>query len=326
MSQVISGGLLINKPPGVTSHDVVVLVRRFIGIKRVGHTGTLDPFATGLLVLCVGPATRLSRFLTDTSKSYRAVLRFGFATDTQDLTGKPLTPPRSTEGLTEERLREVARSFLGKQLQTPPMYSAKKIDGVALYQLARAGKVVVRAATPIEVFRFEFIPDAEGRIIRQDEQGAILVECDVTCSSGTYIRTLAHDIGERIGCGAHLVALHRTAVDGFTVEEAITLEDLQRCVVTGNWADKLLSPLDMLRGWPRVTLKAQQAQRFVQGQLLPLTANDIVPGDAQRRLFPVTPEVGVAVTDETGRLLGVGRYEASAGRLRPQTVLPPPIT
>lgn len=322
MSQTLSGGLLVNKPPNVTSHDVVALVRRFIGIKRVGHTGTLDPFATGLLVLCVGPATRLSRFLTDTSKSYRAVLRFGFATDTQDLTGTPLSPPRSTKDLTEERLREVAQSFLGRQMQTPPMYSAKKIDGVALYQLARAGKVVVRAATPIEVFRFDFIPDAEGRIIRQQEGGATIVECDVTCSSGTYIRTLAHDIGERIGCGAHLVALHRTAVDGFTVEEALTLEDLQRCVITGNWTDELLSPLDMLRGWPRLTLNARQAQQFVQGQFIAVSVADIRPGDEQQRPFPVTPEVGVAVTDETGCFLGVGRYDAPAGRLRPQTVMP----
>ncbi len=322
MSQILSGGLLVNKPPNVTSHDVVALVRRFIGIKRVGHTGTLDPFATGLLVLCVGPATRLSRFLTDTSKSYRATLRFGFATDTQDLTGTPLTPPRPTEGLTEDRLREVAQSFLGRQMQTPPMYSAKKIDGVALYQLARAGKVVVRAATPIEVFRFDFIPDAEGRILRQDDQGNPIVECDVTCSSGTYIRTLAHDIGERIGCGAHLVALHRTAVDGFTIEEALTLEDLQRCVITGNWTDKLLSPLDLLRGWPRVTLDARQARHFMQGQALAISPDDIIGGNPQQRPFPVTPEVGIAVTDETGQFLGVGRYDAPAQRLRPQTVMP----
>ncbi|MGQ9897462.1 MAG: tRNA pseudouridine(55) synthase TruB [Acidobacteriota bacterium] len=323
MSQILSGGLLVDKPPNVTSHDVVALVRRFIGIKRVGHTGTLDPFATGLLVLCVGPATRLSRFLTDTSKSYRAVLRFGFATDTQDLTGKPLTAPRSTKDLTEDQLREVAQSFLGRQMQTPPMYSAKKVDGVALYQLARAGKVVVRAATPIEVFRFDFVPDAEGRILRTSEHGAPVVECDVTCSSGTYIRTLAHDIGERLGCGAHLVALRRTAVDGFTIEEVLTLEELQQCVITGNWTDKLLSPLDLLRGWPRVTLDTQQARQFTQGQSIAFSYDDIIGGSPQQRPFPVTPEIGLAVTDETGQFLGVGRYDATAGRVRPQTVMPP---
>ncbi|MCS7079557.1 MAG: tRNA pseudouridine(55) synthase TruB [Chloracidobacterium sp.] len=321
MSQLLSGGLLIDKPPNATSHDVVALVRRFIGIKRVGHTGTLDPFATGLLVLCVGPATRLARFLTDTSKSYRAVLRFGFATDTQDLTGQPLSPPRSTSDLTENRLREVARSFIGKQMQTPPMYSAKKIDGVALYHLARAGKVVVRAATPIEVFSFDFIPDAEGRIIRQDEQGATIVECDVACSSGTYIRTLAHDIGERIGCGAHLAALRRTAVDGFTVEEAVTLEELQRMVATGSWTRCLLSPLNLLRGWPRVTLGCRAAQRFVCGQPQPISSDDIIQGTGRPR--PVTPEVGIAVLDDAGNFLGVGRYVPHEGKLRPQTVLPP---
>lgn len=320
MSQLLSGGLLIDKPPNATSHDVVALVRRFIGIKRVGHTGTLDPFATGLLVLCIGPATRLSRFLSDASKSYRAVLRFGFATDTQDLTGQPLTPPRPTGDLTEQRLREVARGFIGKQLQTPPMYSAKKIDGVALYHLARAGKVVVRAATPIEVFSFDFIPDAEGRIIRRDEQGATMVECDVACSSGTYIRTLAHDIGERIGCGAHLVALRRTAVDGFTVAEAVTLEELQRLIAAGVWSERLLSPLDLLRGWPRVTLEPQAAQRFVCGQPQPVALRDIFH-DAGRPQ-PVSPEVGVAVLDAEGRLLGVGRYSPHEGRLRPQTVFP----
>ncbi len=320
MSQTLSGGLLIDKPPNATSHDVVALVRRFIGVKRVGHTGTLDPFATGLLALCVGPSTRLARFLSDASKSYRAVMRFGFATDTQDFTGQPLTPPRSTADLTESQLQEVARSFVGKQMQTPPMYSAKKIDGVALYQLARAGKVVVRAASPIEVFSFDFLPDAQGRIIRQDAQGATVVECDVTCSSGTYIRALAHDIGERIGCGAHLVALRRTAVDGFTVEEALTLEDLQRCVMTNTWTERLLSPLSLLRGWPRITLDRQAARRFVCGQPQDISPNDIVghPG----RPFPVAPEVGVAVADEAGQLLGVGRYFPHEGRLRPQTVLP----
>ncbi|OYT70759.1 MAG: tRNA pseudouridine(55) synthase TruB [Chloracidobacterium sp. CP2_5A] len=319
MSQTLSGGLLVDKPPNATSHDVVALVRRFIGIKRVGHTGTLDPFATGLLTLCIGPATRLSRFLADASKSYRAVLRFGFATDTQDLTGQPLTPPRSTKGLTESRLQEVARSFLGKQMQTPPMYSAKKIDGVALYQLARAGKVVVRAAAAIEVFRFDFLPNAEGCIIQQDKQGATIVECEVMCSSGTYIRTLAHDIGERIGCGAHLVALRRTAVDGFTIEEAITLEDLQRCVMTDTWTERLLSPLSLLRGWPRIALDRQAAQRFICGQPQAIAAQDII-SDSGRPL-PVAPEIGLAVVDETGQLLGVGRYTSHEGWLRPQTVL-----
>ncbi|MFQ3580514.1 MAG: tRNA pseudouridine(55) synthase TruB [Chloracidobacterium sp.] len=317
---MLSGGLLIDKPPNATSHDVVALVRRFIGIKRVGHTGTLDPFATGLLVLCLGPATRLSRFLTDTSKSYRAVLRFGFATDTQDLTGQPLTPPRATQGLTEDQLQAVAQTFLGKQMQTPPMYSARKIDGVALYQLARAGKVVVRAATPIEVFSFNFLPDAQGRVIRQDQQGAPIVECEVTCSSGTYIRTLAHDIGERIGCGAHLVALRRTAVDGFTVDEALTLEDLQRCVMSGEWSGQVLSPLDLLRGWPRVRLGQPLANRFICGQALDISPDDITPDN--RRPFPVAPEVGVAVTDEAGYFLGVGRYDHRTGWLRPQTVMP----
>ncbi len=321
MSQLLSGGLLIDKPPNATSHDVVALVRRFIGIKRVGHTGTLDPFATGLLVLCVGPATRLARFLSDASKSYRAVLRFGFATDTQDLTGQPLTPPRPTDDLTEDRLREVARGFVGKQTQTPPMYSAKKIDGVALYHLARAGKVVVRAATPIEIFRFDFIPDADGRIIRQDDHGATIVECDVTCSSGTYIRTLAHDIGERIGCGAHLVALRRTAVDGFTVEEAVTLERLQQAVMANHWSQLLLSPLALLRGWPRITLAPQAAQRFACGQAQPVAPQDIIP-DAGRPQ-PVTPEIGVAVLDSAGSFLGVGRYFPHERSLRPQTVFPP---
>jgi tRNA pseudouridine55 synthase len=315
MNPSLDGGFLIDKPAGVTSHDVVVQARRILSTKRIGHTGTLDPFATGLMILCVGNCTRLSRFLTDHNKSYRALMRFGFATDTQDLTGTPLSPPLSTAGVTEERLRAVAAQFTGPQMQTPPMFSAKKIDGVTLHHLARLGRVVVRAAVPVEILSFTFVADETGRILREDADGAKEVECDVTCSAGTYIRTLAHDIGERLGCGAHLTALRRTSVNGFSVAEALTPDELERRLEVAPVTDLLIPPSALLRGWTRVTLSDDERRRFQHGQAFAPTAPPALAAKDEETLL--------AVQDAEGAMLGVGRYFRRNATLRPQIVFPP---
>ena len=210
----MDGSLIIDKPEGITSHTVVARVRRVAGTRRVGHAGTLDPFATGVLVVCVGRATRLSQFLVGLDKEYVATIRLGFATDTQDLTGKQITPLKSSYDRSLEDVRSVLDQFRGAQMQTPPMYSAKKVAGERLYRAARAGREVERQPVPINVYSIDLIDEsANALILNQD--GTRDFDVRVRCSSGTYIRTLAHDIGERLGVGGHLAALRRTAVGQF---------------------------------------------------------------------------------------------------------------
>ncbi|MBJ6726749.1 tRNA pseudouridine(55) synthase TruB [Geomesophilobacter sediminis] len=211
----MDGFLVIDKGPGLSSHAVVARVRRILGQKKAGHTGTLDPFATGVLPVAVGEATKAIQFLDESEKEYRAVLRLGVSTDTQDLTGKVIAEA-DTGAITEEGLLEAAREFFGRLSQLPPMFSAIKKGGVPLYTLARKGVEVEREARAVEIHRLSFdwirLPEA----------------CfTVRCSRGTYVRTLASDLGDRLGCGAHLLELRRTASGPFTEAQAITLEELE---------------------------------------------------------------------------------------------------
>ncbi len=207
------GSLIIDKPEGMTSHDVVARVRRAAATRRVGHAGTLDPFATGVLVACIGRATRLVQFLVGLDKEYIATVRLGYATDTQDLTGKRITPFQSSDKVSLDNVISVLNDFTGTQLQMPPMFSAKKIAGERLYQAAREGREVERQALPITVYSIELQSDFD-----MSEDGARDFVIRVRCSSGTYVRTLAHDIGAKLGVGAHLRALRRTAVGHFKLE------------------------------------------------------------------------------------------------------------
>lgn len=213
--ETFSGILFIDKPIGITSHDVVDRVRRTLGMRRVGHAGTLDPMATGLLIVLVGQATKVSQFLMGLDKTYVGTLKLGETTDSHDADGQVVST-RPVTGITPEKLTEVMKNFLGDQYQTPPMFSAKKQGGQTLYKLARRG---------IEVER-------EPRFIRINRLEVLSVELpsatfEVACSKGTYIRTLAHDIGEKLGCGAHLTALRRTLIDKFSVTDAVKLEDFE---------------------------------------------------------------------------------------------------
>jgi tRNA pseudouridine55 synthase len=215
MNQGIAGVLIIDKPSGMTSHDVVASVRRTLGIRQVGHFGTLDPFATGVLPLSVSKATRFAQFYLKSRKAYEGTMRFGFSTDTYDGTGTATSEEVavSIEGKTLERL---FREFTGRLMQTPPPYSAKRIGGTRAYELARQNKPVHLSPVEVEVYALELL-----------SFDGIRASFAVECSGGTYVRSLAHDIGQKLGCGAHLDGLRRTAVAEFTLERSVTLEALE---------------------------------------------------------------------------------------------------
>lgn len=210
------GVLLVDKPSGPTSHDVVDKLRRKLKMKRIGHAGTLDPNATGLLIMLVGRATKVSQYLMSLDKAYEGTLKLGEETDSYDRDGEVTATYDIPDDLTEEKFNEVLQTFVGDQYQTPPMFSAKKIDGVPLYKLARKGKEVVREPrfiriSEIELLRFE-LPH---------------VDIGMACSKGTYVRTVAYDIGKKLNCGAYLDELRRVAVGSFHVDDAVTLEEIE---------------------------------------------------------------------------------------------------
>ena len=210
----VNGALLIDKPAGPTSHDIVDIIRGQFGLQKVGHCGTLDPAATGLLIMLLGRATKLSMKLTADHKVYEGSIEFGKTTDSYDAQGD-ITATADVPTLDCEALNAAAQSFLGDIQQKPPMVSAVKKDGVPLYKLARKGKTIEREAKPVHIFSFEF-----------NQYTASVGTFRVHCSKGTYVRSLAHELGEQLGCGAHLRTLHRTDSGKFDVADAIRLEDL----------------------------------------------------------------------------------------------------
>jgi tRNA pseudouridine55 synthase len=257
----MDGVLIIDKPAGVTSYEVVDRVKRALKIKKVGHGGTLDPFTTGVLPILIGQATKLSQFLIKDTKLYQAVMRLGVETDTQDLTGE-VTHECEVLGLKEDTIKKVFTDFTGKIKQIPPMFSAVKHQGVPLYRLARKGKQIERKARVVEIHQL--------RISRMELP---LVYFEVSCSGGTYIRTLAADIGKRLGCGAHLTELRRIKSGTFGIEQAIALRDLEAAVKQGA-VGKWLIPLDRaLPGLRRIQVEKALALKIRQGK--PITARDL---------------------------------------------------
>ena len=219
MSQQINddpiGVLLVDKPQGMTSHDIVARMRRVFRIKKIGHAGTLDPMATGLLLILVGKATKVSQFLMSMDKEYTGTVKLGEATDSQDADGE-IVETKPVPELTQADVDKEMATFMGDQYQTPPMFSAKKVNGQKLYKLARQGKTIEREARVIHVSRYDILDFSLPE-----------VSIIVGSSKGTYIRTLAHDLGERLGCGGHLCALRRTQVGKFRIEDANTLEEIE---------------------------------------------------------------------------------------------------
>jgi tRNA pseudouridine55 synthase len=209
------GILLVDKPQGITSHDVVYKLRRIFHIKKIGHAGTLDPMATGLLVMLIGKATKVSQFLMSMDKEYTGTIRLGQSTDSQDADGE-ITAERPVPELNKDAVLQEIKTFIGDQYQTPPMFSAKKVNGQALYKLARKGQTIEREPRVINIAKFEMLR------LEPPE-----IDVLIACSKGTYVRTIAHDLGERLGCGGHLCALRRTGVGQFRVENSATIEELE---------------------------------------------------------------------------------------------------
>lgn len=250
------GVLLVDKEPGGTSHDVVQQARRLLREKKVGHCGTLDPGATGLLVLTVGQATRLTRFLIRAPKVYEGTFRLGVVTDTYDADGK-VVAERPVEGVTVEAVREVMDRLQGTYDQQPPPFSAKKVKGVRYYELARRGEEVPQETKPVTIFELSPRGELEG-----DRLGFRL-----GCSSGTYARSLVHDLGATLGCGAHLVALRRLSVGPFQVADALTLEALAGRLEAGEELAPAWIPFDQIPlPFGQVTADAQQERRISHGQ------------------------------------------------------------
>jgi tRNA pseudouridine55 synthase len=211
----LEGVLLVDKPQGLTSHDVVYRLRRKLGMKKIGHAGTLDPMATGVLIMLIGKATRISQYLMSADKAYEGEATLGVVTDTQDAEGEVLTTV-PVPALSEAQVKQAMKTFLGDQYQTPPMHSAIKVDGVKLYHLARKGEEVEREPRFIRIARFELLSFALPKLT-----------FDLHCTKGTYVRTVAHDLGQKLGCGAHLSALRRTASGPFRIGQCLPLEQIE---------------------------------------------------------------------------------------------------
>ena len=301
-----NGILLIDKPADWTSHDVVARSRKLLGTRRVGHTGTLDPFATGLLVVCVNKGTRLVQFLTSEDKEYLATARFGFATDTGDLTGQPLTTPVSAAHLSVDLLDEAAAGLRGRIEQLPPMYSAKKIGGVKLYELARRGEQVERQPIQVEIKAFELLAEEAS-----NDNHTRDFRFRVVCSSGTYIRTLAEDLGKRLGIGAHLTALRRTRVGQFSLDQAISLERLAE-LAQANQTEQALLPLRPALDLPEIILDANEQRALTHGQAIRW-----YPHHSQSLPDCTT----VKLCNQQGELLAIAFYNAQTQAWQPRVVL-----
>jgi tRNA pseudouridine55 synthase len=285
----MTGVLPVDKPAGPSSHDVVAAARRALGERRIGHTGTLDPFATGLLLLCVGPATRLAEFLTGLDKRYEAAARLGIATDTLDDTGAVVSETDRWQALDPARIRAAFEEQAGPLSQRPPVYSAKKVGGRRAYEMAR-----------------------EGQAVRPDPVDVVVHELDVThidppfvrfrmhCSSGTYVRAIARDAGEALDVGAHLTALRRTAIGSFVVDDALAPDRLEDAAAVD---DALISPLDALSHLPVVSIDADEVRKVGHGQALS-------PGGRVQS--------GLVVLASDGALVAIA--EADARAIRPRKV------
>jgi tRNA pseudouridine55 synthase len=304
----MDGALVIDKPSGMTSHDVVARTRHILHERRIGHTGTLDPFATGVLVILLGRATRLAQFLTGVDKEYDAIIRLGYATDTGDRTGNPIPGLPAPRNWTEDQIEAALKSFHGEIDQVPPMYSAKKVGGRKLYELARQGEAVERKPVHVCIHEFAAIrPD--GQLIKDNLDGTFDFHARVSCSSGTYVRTLAEDFGKRLSVGAHLAELRRTRVGDFPINRAITLEQLKIHFAEESLGTVLLAPATALSRLPFVHLNADDVRRANHGREVKVAESEWADGE------------NVGMYDAEERLIAVGQYDAAAKSLHPRVVL-----
>ena len=333
--KLVDGVLVIDKPAGVTSHDVVDAIRRTLHVRRVGHTGTLDPFATGVLVLLVERATRLAQFLSGVEKEYEAVIRLGYATDTGDATGKridhpekevalpsasaPDSEPHPEKGQTgmsvlrsgpwsREQIEAALESLRGEIEQVPPMFSAKKQGGRKLYELARRGEEVERKPVRVCIHKFE-ATKPPGELLKDNLDGTFDFEVRVACSSGTYVRTLAEDFGKRLGAGAHLAELRRTRVGDFQIRQALTVEQV-KLNVAEKALGRILLPADAaLARFPAVDLSGDDVRKAQNGMSVHVAEATWSNGERVR------------MRDEQGNLIAVAKFDAASGSLHPGVVI-----
>ena len=297
-----SGFLNIDKPAGWTSFRVAALVRRRSGVRRVGHTGTLDPTATGVLLVCLGPATRLSEYVMELSKTYRADVRLGVATDTFDAAGVPVSEA-DPSGVSREQVEEELSTFLGEIEQVPPLFSAIKHAGEPLYRYARTRREVEPRPRRVVIHRLELL-----------SFDPPLLTIEMECGKGTYVRSLAHDLGRRLGCGAHLASLVRLRVGPFVLEDACHLPNLEHAFDEGRWQDFLLPPDTAIAHWPRIDLAEEQATAVRFGQALAAETLALSP--------PQQPAEGTLARayDPQDALLAVLRYDGEGAVWRPTKV------
>ena len=258
LKNAISGVLVIDKPVGMTSHDVVQVIRKGTNIRRAGHTGTLDPRASGVLIILVGPAVRLSEYVSASDKRYQAVITLGKTTDTYDEDGKQTST--APVNITEEQFDRELRTFIGDIEQVPPPYSAVKVQGRKAYEMAREGEEVDLAPRIISVYSLELLEWAPPEVV-----------IDIFCSSGTYVRSLANDLGERLGCGATLTGLRRTKSGKFTLRDAVPLRKLTEAFTNGTWYQYLIPAAEALSDWPAIELNSEQLDAVRHGNRVPVT-------------------------------------------------------
>lgn len=287
---MINGILNVYKEPGMTSFQVVSRVRRIVGEKKCGHTGTLDPDAEGVLPICLGRATRIVEYLTDQRKTYRADLKLGVTTDSQDSSGQILEE-KDPSYVTEEAFRQALSGFEGRQMQVPPMVSALKVNGKRLYELAREGKTIERKARPVNFYTI--------RILNLDLPRATI---EVTCSKGTYIRTLIHDLGGKLGCGACMTHLVRTAVGDYREDSALTLTELEKAVQEGRLDQILVGADSFFRELSGYRCRQEEDRAVHNGNFLQLDRSD-----EKLRIY-----------DSEGKFIGIYKKEAGGSLYKPE--------
>jgi tRNA pseudouridine55 synthase len=294
----LSGIINVDKPPGLTSHDVVDAIRRVVGQRKVGHAGTLDPMATGVLLVCLGQATRVSEYLMSGQKLYRATVALGTSTETYDAEGE-VTSRGGRTSFDREEIETALQSFVGSVDQVPPVYSALKRDGQPLYKLARQGKKVDLGPRPVQIDSIDLL----------DWTSPLLI-IEVTCSPGTYIRSLAHDLGQRLGSGAHLAALVRLRSGRFSLQDAVSLERLEEAFREGQ-GERYLIPLDeALLDWPAIVVGSEDARRLANGQAI---VADLPVSEADKKTMYRAYSID-------GEFLAILAFEPEANRWQPKKV------
>jgi len=293
----------------MTSHDVVARARHILHERRIGHTGTLDPFATGVLVILVGKATRLAQFLNEVDKEYEAIIRLGYSTDTGDRTGTPVPgPPSQRREWSEQAIEDALKTLRGEIDQVPPMYSAKKVQGKKLYELARRGESIERKPVRVSIYEFEAI-GAAGQLIKDNLDGTFDFHARVSCSSGTYVRTLAEDFGKRLYVDAHLAELRRTRVGDFQLTQAVTLDQLKLHFGEESLGTVMLPLNAALSRLPFVHLSDEDVRRANNGREVTVAGDEWADGE------------NVKMCDTQEQLIAVGQYDANSKSLHPRVVL-----